>query len=328
MTPAWHSNDRSDLVAVRAEVTGWLPSAVDSPLYTALTTRILDDEPMLRLLGRIDNMPPLNLLFGAVQLLQGRLAPDTDYGDFRGFVLDNEEAIVEIGCTRRTQTNEVRRAALILPWVASAAAAFGDQPVHAIDIGASAGLVTCLDRFAYDYGEGVIGESSLVLTCENRGGFDMPDAVPAFASRTGLDLAPVDVDDPLQVAWLEALIWPEHTERLARFREALAIRRDTEVSMIAGDAAQTLAQASAAHPDGALVLWHTIALYQMPPDRLDALDDAIAELAATRPVARVSFEPPAGRDPDIRVALNPRGAPAVAVGHPHGAWLDRAPAVG
>jgi len=60
----------------------------------------------------------------------------------------------------------------------------------------------------------------------------------------------------------------------------------------------------------------------MPPDRLDALDDVIADLARSRPVVRVSFEPPPGRHPDIRVSLRPRTAVPVAVGHPHGAWID------
>jgi len=323
MTPAWHSTDRADLAAVRAELVGWIPAALDSPLYTMLATRMLDDDAMLRLVSRIDNMPPLNLLFGAVQLLLGGPMPQFAYAEFRDFVFANEEQIVEIGCTRRTQTNEVRRAAVILPWVANAAAAFGDQPVHAIDIGASAGLVTCLDRYAYDYGDDIVGDSLLVLTCENRGRFQVPDAVPTFASRTALDLVPVDVDDPDQVAWLEALIWPEHTQRLERFREALAIRRATEVDVIAGDAAETLLQASAAHPDGALLVWHTIALYQMPPAHHDALDAVIAELASQRPVARVSFEPPPGREPDVRVGLRPRVATPVAAAHPHGAWLDQ-----
>ncbi|MES1171105.1 MAG: DUF2332 family protein, partial [Actinomycetota bacterium] len=210
MSPAWHSSDRADLAAVRAEVAGWLPAVTDSPRYYALTQELLDDEPMLRLVARIDNMPPLNLLFGAVQLLLGEPLPEITYEEFRAFVFANEDRIVEIGCTRRTQTNEVRRAAVILPWVARAAEEFGDQPIHAIDIGASAGLVTCLDRYAYDYGAGTIGDSPLVLSCENRGGFRAPDAVPTFASRTALDLAPVSIDDPDQVAWLDALIWPEH----------------------------------------------------------------------------------------------------------------------
>ncbi len=322
MTPGWHSTNRSELAAVRAEIAGWIPSAADSPLYSSLATQILDDVDMLRLVGRIDNMPPLNLLFGAVQLLWGAPLAPVSYADFRDFVLANEDQIVDIGCMRRTQTNEARRAAVILPWVAQAATAFGDQPVHAIDIGASAGLVTCLDRFAYDYGSGVIGDSPLVLTCENRGGFDMPHAVPTFASRTALDLAPVDVDDPDQVAWLDALIWPEHTERRERFSAALAIRRATEVATIAGDAAETLGQVASAHPDGALLLFHTIALYQMPPTHHDALDDVIEGLAKDRELVRIAFEPPPGKHPDIRVSLRPRTAAPVATAHPHGAWVD------
>ena len=212
--------------------------------------------------------------------------PDSPYAEFRDFVLAHQEQIVEIGCTRRTQTNEVRRAAVLLPFVAEAAAAW-DQPPHVIDIGASAGLVTCLDRFSYDYGSGVIGDSSLVLTCENRGHFAVPDAVPTFASRTALDLAPVDVDDGDQVAWLEALIWPEHTERRERFRRALEIRTETPVTVVAGDAAETLPRVVAALPPGPLLIWHTIALYQMPPAHHDALDDVIVgSVSGPRPGAR------------------------------------------
>ena len=309
MTPAWHSTDRTDLAAVRAEVTGWIPAAVDSPLYSTLATHMLADDEMLAVVGRIDNMPPLNLLFGAVQLLLGGPMPNFSYGEFRDFVFAHEEQIVEIGCTRRTQTNEVRRAAVLFPFVAQAVANWS-QPAHVIDIGASAGLVTCLDRFAYDYGEGIIGDSSLVLTCENRGGFHLPDAVPTFASRTALDLAPVDVDDPDQVAWLEALIWPEHTERRERFQQALAIRRETAVNVVGGDAVETLPGVVAALPPGPVIIWHTIALYQMPQAHHDALDDVIAEIAKDRELARIAFEPPPGKDPDVRRCSAPARRPS------------------
>jgi len=328
MSPAWHSTNRSDLAAVRAEITGWIPSAIDSPLYSALATRMLGDDALLAIVARIDNMPPLNLLFGAVQLLRGGPLPHVSYEEFREFVLERAEEIVEIGCTRRTQTNEVRRAAVILPWVARAAAEFGGEPIHVIDIGASAGLVTCLDQYAYDYGAGTIGESALVLTCQNRGGFDLPDAVPAVASRTALDLAPVDIGDAGQVAWLEALIWPEHTERRERFRAALAVRRATPVNVVAGDAVATLPEVVAALAPGPVVICHTIALYQMPAAHHDQLDAVIEQLATQRQLARVSFEPPPGRDPVVRVALRPRTATPVALAHPHGAWLDRPQSTG
>jgi len=38
-----------------------------------------------------------------------------------------------------------------------------------------------------------------------------------------LDLSPIDASDPAQVAWLETLVWPEQTERLANLQAAVKI---------------------------------------------------------------------------------------------------------
>src|SRR5690554_1606358 len=88
------------------------------------------------------------------------------------------------------------------------------EPLHAIDLGASAGLNLCLNQFAYRYrSEGadvLIGDGALQLECENRGGFDLPSELPRLASRTGIDLQPIDPTEPGSAAWLEALVWPEH----------------------------------------------------------------------------------------------------------------------
>jgi hypothetical protein len=324
---AHSSADRGTREGVVAEIHGWMRAATDSPIYTRLAGEIAQDPALLDVVARIDNVPPMNLLFGAVQLLRGGPLPDLPYGEFRDFVLAHEQHIVEIGCTRRTQTNEARRCAVILPFVATAVAGFGDGPrVHAIDIGTSAGLNLCLDRFAYDYGGGVVGHSALTLTCDNRGGFALPAVVPQFASRTGLDLSPVDVNDPDAVAWLEALVWPEHTERLERLRAAIAIRRQTPVDMVAGDALETLSGVVRSLPAGEPVLiFHTIALYQLSQERQDVLDNLVADLARERPLARVSFEPrPGAASPLIHMGARPYENPALASGHHHGAWIDTA----
>lgn len=335
----WASGAGGTRASAAAAVRRWVPLAHDSPLYADFATRIADDDEMLDVVLRIVNVPPLNLLFGAVQLL---LTAEDDlarwyprftahaeppgpraYAALRAFVLERVDHIVEIGCTHRTQTNEVRRSAAILPFVAGAVAGWG-EPAHAIDIGASAGLNVCMDRYAYDFGDGVIGHGPLVLTCENRGGFATPRNVPAFASRTGLDLHPVDVDDPARVAWLEALVWPEHLDRLDRLRAAIAVRRATDVVMVGGDASVTLPEVAAGLPPGPIVLWHTIATYQLSEDQHDALDAAVAAIARSRTIVRVAFEPRRNAThPGIAVSLTPRNADPIAIGHSHGAWIDR-----
>ncbi|SEJ59580.1 DUF2332 domain-containing protein [Demequina mangrovi] len=335
----WLVDHDGDLERLARDVRAWIPHAADSPLYALLATRLADDPDMLRVLARVPGSPPLNILFAAVQMtvtaddalgawygsrVSAPRAPDQEaYEAFRGFVLAHEERLEEIGRTHRTQTNEMRRCAVLMPAIAEAIRREGwDGPVHAIEAGAAAGLLLGLDALAYRYGATRLGEGPIEVAADLRGGLAVPSRVPRFATRTGLDLAPVDVDDPDAVAWLEALVWPEHQDRRARLRDAVALRRSLEVRMVAGDAAATLPRVAEELPDGPIVLWHSIALYQLDDDALDAFDAAVEEVAARRPLVRVAFEPALGGNADVRIGLRPRDVAPVATAHAHGAWID------
>ncbi|WP_062519072.1 DUF2332 domain-containing protein [Demequina silvatica] len=335
----WLAGEDLPLAQVADSVRAWVPFAADSPLYTLFATRIAEDQELLRVLARIPSSPPINILFAAVQRLltrddalaawyprlagAARPADAAAYEAFRGFVLEREADVLAFG-SRRTQTNEVRRCAVLMPVIAAALAERGwDGPVHAIDMGASAGLGLLMDGVAYQYGGTVLGDAPLTLECENRGGLPLPAAPPVFATRTGLDLAPVDATDPEQAAWLEALVWPEQTDRLERLRAAIALRRTAGISMVAGDAAATLPAVADVLPPGPIVVWHSIALYQLPDEALAAVDDAVVAVAARRPLVRVAFEPQPGGGADLRVGLRPREVAPVAIAHTHGAWIDR-----
>ncbi|MFW2512543.1 DUF2332 domain-containing protein [Demequina sp. SO4-13] len=335
----WSARDRDDLESTAAVVQEWIPHAPDSPLYQGLALRIAQDDVMLRLVSRIDNVPPLNLLFAGVKLLlrpadalaawyphlaSGAVRePQDAYPAFRDFALAHEEELVRIGCERRTQTNEVGRTAVLLPWLPRTEAG-----LHAIDIGASAGLNLCLDRFAYRYSgsgrDAHLGSGELVLECENRGGFGLPAAPPRLASRTGIDLDPIDATDAQQSAWLEALVWPEHEDRLARLRKAIAVRRAVPVRMVAGDAATVLADVERALPPGPLAVWHTVALYQADAGARADIDAAVEDAARRRDVTRVGCEPVDGSlHPEIHVGSSFDFGETVAIAHAHGRWIDR-----
>jgi hypothetical protein len=89
----------------------------------------------------------------------------------------------------------------------------------------------------------------------------LPTALPQIAWRAGLDLDPIDVTDADQVAWLEALVWPEQTERLARLRAAMAIAAAHRPRIVAGDLRRDLAPLAAEAPaDATLVIFHTAVL--------------------------------------------------------------------
>ncbi|WP_084077478.1 DUF2332 domain-containing protein [Demequina sp. NBRC 110057] len=339
----WAAGDRADLAAVAEEARRWADSASDSPLYRAFALAIADDPALLAVLGRIPGVPPMNLLLGAVKLhltaadalaawyphlTQEPRRPGPEACEaLRAYVLDRADALVAEASARRTQTNEVGRAAVLLPWVVAFAR---DEPVHAVDLGASAGLNLCLDRFAYRYPtagpDGVretrLGSSSVELVCEWRGEGPPVSAIPMLASRTGIDLSPVDATDPDAAAWLEALVWPEHTDRLARLRAAIEIRRGVDVTMVAGDAARTLAQVDARLAPGPMVIWHTIALYQAPARVNAAIDAAVEAIARHRPVLRVGMEPVSGLPhSQVRVGSSFDRGRTAATAHAHGRWV-------
>lgn len=344
-SPPWLAIDRDELDEVARSVVTWIDSALDSPLYVYLASRIAQDPQMLALVAAIANTPPLNLLFGGVKLgltaddplaawyphlagADARQPDDYAYRAFRSHALDRASALIAVGATRRTQTNEALRSAAILPWIVEAAEA-SNAPIHLVDIGASAGLNLCLDRFDYGFGSHLIpaafpSATRLTLRCENRGGFALPERLPAIASRTGLDLSPIDAADPDATAWLEALVWPEHTDRLERLRAALDIRRATDVRMVAGDAAVTLREVGESLPPGPMVVFHTVMAYQLDQAQRQSLDAAVAEVAERRPVARVAMEPVHGTGlQHIQVGLALDTAEVRASAHSHGRWIDR-----
>jgi hypothetical protein len=246
-----------------------------SPLYAELCEGVAADAELLAFL---DRRPPQkrqpNLLLAAVRLLFG-VPPD--YASFRAAVLDHRDGVAAVLETRHTQTNEPGRCAAHLPLLATL-----PQPLALLEVGASAGLCLLPDRYAYDYAGHRLGDAEVVFPCRPDGPVPLPAALPRVAWRAGIDLAPVDVGDPDAVAWLEALVWPEETDRLARLRAAVAIARRDPPRVVAGDLVERLPELAAEAPgDATLVVFHTAVLVYLPPERRQALARLTAELGAT-----------------------------------------------
>jgi hypothetical protein len=104
----------------------------------------------------------------------------------------------------------------------------------------------------------------------------------------------------------------------------MEVRRNADVTMVAGDATETLLEVERSLPPGPLLAWHTVAVYQFSSDRRQALDAAFAEIATRREVARVGLEPlPNQTGHWVSVGLTSGAAPIVAHAHSHGRWIDR-----
>ena len=108
----------------------------------------------------------------------------------------------------------------------------------------------------------------------------LPAALPRVAWRAGLDLSPLDLHDPVQCAWLETLVWPEHTGRLRRLRAAMRIARADPPPVHRGDLLTGLpAIARQAPGDATLVVFHTAVLaYIADPAARDRFADTVRGL--------------------------------------------------
>jgi hypothetical protein len=242
-----------------------------SPLYERLSLAVAADGELLRLL---DTVPPAkrqpNLLLGVVRLLGG---PVGDPVAFHDFVVANWPAVEAELRLRTTQTNEAGRCALLLPVLAAL-----PQPLALLEVGAAAGLGLYPDRYSYRYGQRLIGSSGPVLDCA-LAGRPAPTRLPEVVWRAGLDLNPLDVTDPADVAWLEALIWPEHGHRRNRLRAAAAIVAADPPTLVRGDLLDDLPSLAARAPgDATLVVFHTSVLYQVPTARRAAFVRMVAGL--------------------------------------------------
>ncbi|MEU4689381.1 DUF2332 domain-containing protein [Actinoplanes sp. NPDC023714] len=252
-----------------------------SPTYERLALAISDDPQIMELLATVPapKRQP-NLLLGVVRLLGG---PVHDPGAFHEFTVTNWAAIEQNLLTRITQTNEAGRCAVLLPLLSSL-----PQPLALLEVGASAGLGLYPDRYTYQYGDHRLGGTGPVLTCDLTG-IDPPATTPGIVWRAGLDLNPLDVADDADVAWLEALIWPEHHHRRDRLQKAAAVAAADPPTVIQGDLVDDLLGLARQAPAGAtLVVFHTSVLYQVPPARRAAF----TALVATLPGHWISVEAP------------------------------------
>ncbi len=298
-----------------------------SPLYEALTESIADDPDMLAHLADLPlaKQQP-NLLLAAVRHVTG--VPG-GWADFRRNALAHWDEIRTVMMERSTQTNEAGRCAALLPVLALL-----PQPLALLEVGTSAGLCLLPDRYAYDYGIQVLRPADItadtpVFPCRADEATPVPKTLPRVVWRAGMDIRPLDVKDADQMAWLETLVWPEQSDRLARLRAAVQVARADPPYIMQGDLTRDLPLLVKETPrDATLVVFHTAVLAYVSDQ---AQRDAFAAQALSLCEYWISNEEPSVfpsiaakidrelRPPLFMLAVN--GQP-VAAAHPHGATLD------
>lgn len=334
----------------------------DSPLYGRLSRLVGDRPALLEPLGGLPvgaHLPVL--LFAAVHYLalghvkhpladvfrDPRTAPADDAAlaaDLASFLEIHAAEIVGLVSSRRTQTNEVNRCAVLAPAMRVARRVAG-TPLALVEVGASAGLNLHFDRYRVEYSNGrVTGDpgSPVRVTCELRGGPAPPfDPSPSPETRAGLDLCPVDVADEAQVRWLRACLFPDQPERAARLRAAVEVTRSRGTRIRAGDVFDLLPAMVRELPGSVTpVILHTWVLAYLTAGQRADFAAMLGELNRERPLLWLGAEWPdalPGRpkqDDDegtvwalARISGSTPQWRTLANSHDHGSWLawrDRA----
>jgi hypothetical protein len=227
------------------------------------------------------------------------------------------------------QTNEVGRSSILFAGLCWLWAHY-PLPMHLFEIGASAGLNLNLDRYAYRFGEEVLGAmgAALFLTPQWEGDTP-PNLSPRVVSRAGCDLSPLDTTLAKDRERLMAYVWPDQPDRVKRLTAALAIAARHPVKIERGDAAAWVERrigATAARGEQQ-VLFHSIAFQYFPKDSQERIiahmDRAGKSATRDSPLAWLRFEadPELDKAFSLRLKVWPGEDHLLALGDPHGRWV-------
>lgn len=333
-----------------------LSPSLGSPLYAALLEFAVDD---LKRGGVVADLVdgwrgnaaadalPLRLL-GAVHrlVLDGRAPPLTPYYPSVGGtprwpqtwdafvdVARGHRDFIRARLTKQLQTNEVGRAAALLGGFLRIAQRTG-LPLRLLEVGSSAGLNLCWDRYRYDLGSYQWGDRNSPVRIRSHW-HEAPElsAVPVrIESRLGCDLHPVDVRDRDQTRDLESFVWPDQLERLAQLRAAIELVRSAPPCIVRGAAAPWLREQLGSAPrDVATVVFHSVIWWYLSEGERDAVTRSIEERGerstARAPLAWLQLELRDRERAEMSLRLWPQGTEErLAVCHPHGSevwWAAR-----
>jgi len=268
-------------------------------------TRLADDRlPALLasaavvFLVRRDRPQPLAGYFPEQPRLDGGFCPAAT-----SFISGRLDDIAAECARRRYQMNEVARCAQIALGV-TAAADSRHEPIALADIGTGAGFGLRLDRYHYVVGSRSSARRDAVLTlrCDVRGACEPPQlALPPIAERTGIDIAPVDLQDHAARSWLLACAPPE-ASALTRLAAAIEVSRRHPAEILAGEVIRVLPDVlDRFAPGRSVMVTETYLAVFLAPERRAELTRIMADAGQARPVTWLSLDPlvplgPSGRD--------------------------------
>jgi hypothetical protein len=320
--------------------------AAESDMYQFISKKIASDSDLLALASKADQSQPVpNLFLAAVNFLlyknpseslikfypnhSGRpFSQDGFFETFKSFSLKHENQITKILKTRLVQTNEVRRSSLLLPAV-NEVAKIVQSEIALIDVGTSSGLNLLLDQYAYEYSDGTkIGnsDSPLKISCVIKSGILDMKSIPKLGKRIGIDLNPIDLNDPDEELWTLSLVWPDQVERVERLKLAIQILNRQPIMLYKGDGTVIVPRLTKEIPKSmAICVMHSFTLNQFSAESRGDFEKMLCDLSIDRDVWRISLEWLGTESPEMSLDYYSTGKLAkrrvLAICHQHGEWM-------
>lgn len=274
------------------------------PLLDAMPLRIFGAAHGLALEGRAPALASFLPSTG------GRFDADGAWRALLDLMRENEAEMRRAATSRRVQTNEVRRSAVLLPGFLRIAARCG-LPLRIREIGASGGLNLVFDRYRYELGPHRWGDaaSPLRLAAEWSGGAPDLGAKLAIESRRGCDVAPIDLSDPAERVKLQSFVWPEQLDRLERLRAALAVVAADPPPIDRAPAGEWVPREIEPVRGVATVLFHSVVWWYVPEAERDRItrwmEAAGARATRDAPLAWLRMEGATVDGAELRLRLWP-----------------------
>jgi hypothetical protein len=221
---------------------------------------------------------------------------DDEFADsYRAFCLEHHEELADAQGRHVYQMNEVARCAQVALALGVLQRAQPGRKLALVDVGTGSGLGLYLDRYRYTLGDGRQwgpADAHVAIDCELRGHLHpLLPSTEQIDHRVGIDLNPLDLDDPEERAWLMACLPPE-AEALRRVASAIEVARTGDAPIVRGDASELLADVLRAVPAGLLIVVvdsYTAVFFDAALQH--DMSEVISSLGRERDVAWIALDP-------------------------------------